>query len=144
MDPELSSFAGPFFRAWLILLKGADAYKPEDMPPIDVLIVSHDHYDRPGLRHRLGNWRKRLRKVVVPMEVWQSFYLLGMIRQRWQELNWGESININPQLNITAMPAHHRQGAHLQGNKTLWASYVIGGGWFLSFSFRWYRIQQSF
>lgn len=123
VDPELSSFAGPF-SGLVNSFEGADAYKPEDMPPIDVLIVSHDHYDHLDYR-TVMKLKKKVKKVVVPMGIGSHFTYWGYDKAKIQELNWGESININPQLNITAMPAHHRSGRTFTGNKTLWASYVI-------------------
>ena len=122
-DPELSSFAGPFSGP-VNAFEGADAYTPEDMPPIDVLIVSHDHYDHLDY-NTIKKLKKKVKKVVVPMGVGSHFTYWGYDKAKIQELNWGESININPQLNITAMPAHHRSGRTFKGNKTLWASYVI-------------------
>ncbi|MGY3214100.1 MBL fold metallo-hydrolase [Mucilaginibacter sp. HD30] len=122
-DPELSSFAGPFSGP-VNAFEGADAYKPEDMPPIDVLIVSHDHYDHLDY-NTVKKLKKKVKKVVVPMGIGSHFKYWGYDSAKILELNWGESISINPQLNITAMPAHHRSGRTFTGNKTLWASYVI-------------------
>jgi len=123
VDPDLSSFAGPF-SGLVNSFEGADAYKPEDMPRIDVLIISHDHYDHLdyGTVRKL---KKKVKKVVVPMGVGSHFTYWGYDKNKIQELNWGESITINPRLDITAMPAHHRSGRTFNGNKTLWASYVI-------------------
>ncbi|WP_377100860.1 MBL fold metallo-hydrolase [Mucilaginibacter calamicampi] len=123
VDPELSSFAGPFSGP-VNSFKGADAYKPEDMPPIDVLIVSHDHYDHLDYG-TIKKLKKKVKKVIVPMGVGSHLRYWGYDKAKVIELNWGEAVSINPQLNITAMPAHHRSGRTFTGNKTLWASYVI-------------------
>lgn len=123
VDPELSSFAGPF-SGLVNSFEGADTYKPEDMPPIDVLIVSHDHYDHLDYG-TVMKLKSKVKKVVVPMGIGSHFTYWGYDKAKIQELNWGESISINPQLNITAMPAHHRSGRTFTGGKTLWASYVI-------------------
>lgn len=122
-DPELSSFAGPF-SGLVNAFQGADTYKPEDMPPIDVMVVSHDHYDH--LDHgTIKKLKKTVKKVVAPVGVGSHFNHWGYDKEKIVELNWGESILVSPQLNITAMPAHHRSGRTFTGNKTLWASYVI-------------------
>jgi L-ascorbate metabolism protein UlaG (beta-lactamase superfamily) len=123
VDPNLNTFAGPFSGV-VDAFEGADAYKPEDMPPIDVLIVSHDHYDHLDY-NTVRKLKKTVKRVVVPMGIGSHFNYWRYDKAKVTELNWGESININPQLNITAMPAHHRSGRTFTGNKTLWASYVI-------------------
>jgi L-ascorbate metabolism protein UlaG (beta-lactamase superfamily) len=123
VDPDLSSFAGPF-SGLVNSFEGADAYKPKDMPPIDVLIISHDHYDHLDYG-TVMKLKKSVKKVVVPMGIGSHFTYWGYDKSQITELNWGEEIRINPQLNITAMPAHHRSGRTFTGNKTLWASYVI-------------------
>ncbi|PJJ83631.1 MBL fold metallo-hydrolase [Mucilaginibacter auburnensis] len=122
-DPELSSFAGPFAGP-VNAFEGADVYKPEDMPAIDVLVVSHDHYDHLDYI-TISKLKERVKKVVVPLGIGSHFKYWGYDNAVITELNWGEAITINEQLNITAMPAHHRSGRGFNGNKTLWASYVI-------------------
>jgi len=122
-DPELSSFAGPF-SGLVNAFEGADIYKPEDMPAIDVLVVSHDHYDHLDYT-TISKLKDRVKKVVVPLGIGSHFKYWGYEKDIITELNWGEAINITPELNITAMPAHHRSGRGFNGGKTLWASYVI-------------------
>src|SRR5262245_45207039 len=44
VDPVLSDHASPFsFTAKSF--KGSDVYSVDDLPPIDILLISHDHYD---------------------------------------------------------------------------------------------------
>lgn len=122
-DPELSTFAGPFSGV-VNAFEGADIYKPEDMPAIDVLVVSHDHYDHLDYT-TINKLKDQVKRVVVPLGIGSHFKYWGYEKDIITELNWGEAVNINPQLHITAMPAHHRSGRGFNGNKTLWASYVI-------------------
>jgi L-ascorbate metabolism protein UlaG (beta-lactamase superfamily) len=123
VDPDFSGFAGPF--SWFMkAFEGSNAYQVADMPQIDVLIISHDHYDHLdyGTVMKLKN---KVKKVVVPAGVGSHFIYWGYEPGLVQELNWGETTNINASVNITAMPSRHTSGRLLSAKTTLWASYVI-------------------
>lgn len=129
---SLVSFAGPKrFYAPSIALK--------DLPPIDAVLLSHDHYDHldrdtiqqfqtihaaPGVRYicSLG--------IGHHLESW------GVRREQITELNWGETTSLrghsvkqnSRSCQITATPARHFSGRGLWSrNETLWSSFVIRG-----------------
>jgi L-ascorbate metabolism protein UlaG (beta-lactamase superfamily) len=116
-------WAGPkrFFAAPLPL---------EEMPRIDVVVISHDHYDHLGARtiQRLT----RLESVagarwVTALGVGMILGGLGVNLARITELDWTESTSVGA-LTITALPTRHFSGRSLLNRfETLWASYVIAG-----------------
>ncbi|WDF77110.1 MBL fold metallo-hydrolase [Mucilaginibacter sp. KACC 22773] len=126
IDPIFSGHAGPI--PFLVkAFDGSDHYKARDMPPIDVLIISHDHYDHldyPTVR----KLRKSIKMVVVPMGVGSHFVYWGFDPKKIIELNWNQSVELPGGLQITATPARHRSNRTFTQNKTLWASYVIQSG----------------
>lgn len=126
IDPIFSGNAGPlpfFMKAF----KGTTDYKVADMPPIDILIISHDHYDHLDYR-TVRKLRKRVKMVVVPMGVGSHFRYWGFDPKKITELNWRQSVQLPGGIKITATPAHHRSNRTFTENKTLWASYVINTG----------------
>jgi L-ascorbate metabolism protein UlaG (beta-lactamase superfamily) len=97
------------------------------MPPIDLVIVSHDHYDHldyPTI-HELA---KRDVPFVTSLGVGAHLEAWGVQPERIVELDWWESHRLpNSELTVTATPSQHFSGRGLLHgrNTTLWSSLVI-------------------
>jgi L-ascorbate metabolism protein UlaG (beta-lactamase superfamily) len=99
----------------------------EDLPPIDIVLQSHDHYDHldmPTQRRIRSQWQPRF---VVPLGVRSRFEKHQIASgERIRELDWWQSVVISENLTITCVPARHFSGRGLRDrNKTLWSGYVI-------------------
>lgn len=93
----------------------------EDLPKIDVVLISHDHYDHLDVEtiKKLGN--KPF--YIFPLGLADFFEDLNI--KNFQELDWGGEIKFN-QMKFICMPAQHFSGRTLfDRNKTLWAGFVI-------------------
>ncbi|MBA2654652.1 MAG: MBL fold metallo-hydrolase [Gammaproteobacteria bacterium] len=96
------------------------------LPPIDILIVSHDHYDHLDLPTIKALPNKKNIVVIVPSKLGKYFYRCGYTQVH--ELGWYENINIHA-LKITALPAvHFSKRTVFTSNRTLWASFAIESG----------------
>jgi len=122
-DPNFSGFAGPF-RGLINAFPGTMAYTIDDLPPIDALVISHDHYDHLDYA-TVKRLEKKVKRVIVPKGVGSHFRRWGYPANLIHEVYWNETIRIDSALTITATPAHHRSNRTMAQNKTLWASYVI-------------------
>ena len=96
------------------------------MPPIDLVIVSHDHYDHldyPTIRELV----KHDVPFVTSLGVGAHLEAWGVPSQRITELDWWDSYDLpNTGLTVTAAPSQHFSGRGLKGgNATLWSSMVI-------------------
>ncbi len=102
----------------------------EDLPPIDVILISHDHYDHLGAGTVQTIARmERLRETrwVAPLGVGAILARLGVDAARCTELNWTERAEVGP-VSITALPARHFSGRSLFNRfETLWASFALIG-----------------
>jgi L-ascorbate metabolism protein UlaG (beta-lactamase superfamily) len=96
------------------------------LPPVDVVVVSHDHYDHldyPTIR--------QLAKLDVPfvtsLGVGAHLEAWGVHAARIVELDWWETHTLpGTELSITATPSQHFSGRGLHDrNATLWSSMVI-------------------
>jgi L-ascorbate metabolism protein UlaG (beta-lactamase superfamily) len=100
----------------------------QDLPPIDVVLLSHDHYDHLGARtvQRLAQIEPTTRaQWITALGVGRFLSKLGVKQVR--ELDWTESLNVG-QLEVTALPARHFSGRSLFGRfETLWTSFVLAG-----------------
>lgn len=103
---------------------GTTPYQPEDIPAVDYLLISHDHYDHldyltiQGLKDKTG-------AVITGLGVGQDFSRWGYSESKIHELDWSESFKTTAGLTFYAIPARHYSGRALSGNKTLWAGFVI-------------------
>lgn len=96
----------------------------KDLPPLDFIIISHDHYD-----HLEYDTVIRLKTsdvpFVVPLGVGSILQGWGIRPERIHELNWGDSVELSG-IRITAETARHFSGRTLDNrNSTLWASFVV-------------------
>jgi L-ascorbate metabolism protein UlaG (beta-lactamase superfamily) len=122
IDPFLSDYASPVQGV------GPRRFTPPGLPvaalpQIDLLLVSHNHYDHldAGTIAALPN-KARIR-VVVPLGLGRFFRRRGY--RSVAELDWHQQSAAGP-LTITAVPAIHRSARTLiDRNRTLWAGFVI-------------------
>lgn len=103
--------------------KGSEVYSAADIPEIDYLIITHDHWDHLDYKTVLA-LRKRIKYVVCGLGVGAHFEYWGYDKDRIIELDWHESTN-NNQIIIHCLPARHFSGRGLKENKSLWASFLI-------------------
>lgn len=123
VDPIFGGYAGPF-TFMNKAFKGSNAYRAEDMPAVDVLIISHDHYDHLDYQ-TVKDLKDKVKMAVVPKGVGSHLVYWGMAPDKIHELSWYDSIAVSPKLSITATPARHISGRTLTWRETHWASYVI-------------------
>jgi L-ascorbate metabolism protein UlaG (beta-lactamase superfamily) len=100
----------------------------EDLPRIDVVLVSHDHYDHLGAHtvDRLIQIEPAAgAKWVTGLGVGKILRKLGV--NDVHELDWTESLKVGP-LELTAIPTRHFSGRSLFTRfQTLWTSFVLAG-----------------
>jgi L-ascorbate metabolism protein UlaG (beta-lactamase superfamily) len=104
----------------------------EDLPPVDVVLVSHDHYDHLGKAtiQRLARLNA-MRGVqwVTSLGVGKSLQAFGVDARRIVELDWTQRVAVaDGRLEITAVPARHFSGRGMFNRfETLWSSFVLKG-----------------
>ncbi len=124
-DPAWSQRVGPFSGRI-----GVGRYTPpgiafEDLPPIDFVLISHDHYDHldePTVRRLARAFNPRF---VVPLGIKAWLAHRGITNAT--ELDWGESVTVRG-LEIVCAPAQHGSGRTLlDSGRRLWASWAVIG-----------------
>ncbi|MBR4006581.1 MBL fold metallo-hydrolase, partial [Fibrobacter sp.] len=106
------------------MFKGTDVYKPVDMPDIDYLVITHDHWDHLDYRV-VTELEPRVKRVVTGLGVGEHFEYWKYPVEKLTELDWWESVDLGEGFNVTATPARHFSGRDLHQNKTLWASFAF-------------------
>lgn len=113
------SFMGPkrWYKAPLALA---------DLPPIDAILISHDHYDHldePTIR-KLASIDT---KWIAPLGVGAHLEYWGIPAERLTEVDWGDRLEVEG-ITIESTRARHASGRHaLDQNATLWTGYAVLG-----------------
>lgn len=123
VDPVLKPYAGPVSFAGRAF-EGTNGYTVEDMPEIDLLLVTHDHWDH--LDHEtVTALQGKVKQVVVPLGVGAHFERWGYARDKVRDADWNETLALANGLSVHVIPARHYSGRALTPNKTLWAGFVL-------------------
>ncbi|WP_343679494.1 MBL fold metallo-hydrolase [Chryseobacterium arthrosphaerae] len=123
IDPVLSLYGSPF-KYFNKAFNGSDIFKPEDIPDLDYLVITHDHFDHldyptvKAIRNRTG-------VAVVPLGVGAHLERWGYTEDQLIEEEWGAEINLKNNIRIVFTPARHFSGRRIKQNDTLWTSYVL-------------------
>lgn len=104
--------------------EGTDIYRPGDMPQIDYLVITHDHWDHLDYR-TVTALRDCTEKVICPLGVGEHFEHWGFDPARIVELDWDESAQLDDAFTVDCLPSRHFSGRGLSPNQTLWASYMF-------------------
>jgi L-ascorbate metabolism protein UlaG (beta-lactamase superfamily) len=108
----------------------APTMRLEDLPSVDVVLVSHDHYDHLGeatIRGLAGLDSMRGARWVTSLGVGDVLRQLGVEASRISEVDWTESLTVGG-LEITAVPTRHFSGRSLFNRfETLWSAFVLKG-----------------
>lgn len=127
LDPVWDQRASPFRWA------GPQRFFPaplelDQVPKLDVVLISHDHYDHLGestIRKlaRMGSMRDT--EWITSLGVGSILEEYGVNRRRITELDWTERCG-DASLEITALPSRHFSGRSLFNRfETLWSSFVL-------------------
>jgi len=97
----------------------------EQIPKIDAVIISHDHYDHLN-KYSVKCLIEKTNKFIVPLAVGTRLIDWGVPSGKIVELDWWQEYRLDRNLMVVATPAQHFSGRGITDrNKTLWASWVI-------------------
>lgn len=98
----------------------------ENLPPIDAVIISHDHYDHLEMS-TVRYFASKKTVFFVPLGVGAHLEAWGVPEQRIVELDWSQAHALGD-LELVCTPARHFSGRSLTDrNQTLWCSWTILG-----------------
>lgn len=100
--------------------------KIKDLPTIDAVLLSHDHYDHLD-KESIQSLKGQVPIFICPLGVGAHLEAWGVHPRKIIELAWWEETSLG-ELNITSTPARHFSGRSI-GDRfaTLWSSWVIAG-----------------
>jgi L-ascorbate metabolism protein UlaG (beta-lactamase superfamily) len=123
IDPVFSTYAAPIpfvNRAF----DGTSVYAAGDLPDIDCLLITHDHWDHLDYAS-VRELEPRTRRVVTPLGVGAYLERWGYAREKIREADWFSAVRVEEDLNIHVLPARHFSGRLLVRNRTQWAGFAV-------------------
>lgn len=123
VDPIWSERASPFTflgpRRWR-----DPGIKFDDLPRIDIVLISNNHYDHMDIRTLRKIYDKYRPKIFVPLG--NSSYLRKKGIVGTHDMDWWDKVMLSPETNLVSVPAMHFSArAFSDRNKTLWCGFVI-------------------
>jgi L-ascorbate metabolism protein UlaG (beta-lactamase superfamily) len=106
----------------------SNEYSVDMLPELDVVLISHDHYDHLDYKTIL-KINSKTKKFIVPLGVDAHLLRWGISPNKIEIADWGDSILIDSTLKFISTPARHFSGRGPKDrDKTLWCSWVIESG----------------
>lgn len=123
-DPIWSKNAGPV--SWLGLKRvRAPGVKMEDLPKIDVILLSHDHYDHMDLPTLEALWARDQPIILVGLGSKSLLESRGL--RNVVEMDWWQEFNLTSTgMKFVFVPARHASGrGPFSRDKSLWGGFVV-------------------
>ena len=122
VDPVLSGHASPV-KFTTKSFKGTDVYTTDDIPAIDFLLITHDHYDHLDYE-TIMKLKPKIKTVITGLGVGAHFRRWGFEEKMIFENDWNQEVKFD-ELLFSTTPARHFSGRSFRRNTSLWLSFVI-------------------
>ena len=123
IDPVFSGNAAPL-SFMVKAFPGSNIYKPEDMPAIDYLILTHDHYDHLDFK-TVRKLKTKIDKIYCSLGVGSHLKYWGFDVNKITEMDWWEAQQLENNISLTAAPARHFSGRGIKRGQTFWSSFIL-------------------
>lgn len=124
VDPVFSNRASPVQFAGTGSYPGTRVYSVDDLPPLDAVILTHDHYDHLDY--------ETIRQLILKTAHFHAALGVGAHLERWgvspekiTEYDWWDEGRVADELKLVATPARHFSGRGFKRGQTLWAGFVL-------------------
>jgi L-ascorbate metabolism protein UlaG (beta-lactamase superfamily) len=123
VDPVLSGNASPLANSNKAF-PGSDIYTVADIPALDYLFITHDHYDH--LDHEtIIQLKGKVKKIICGLGVGSHLERWGHHPSIIIEKDWNETVELDKGFTVHTTTARHFSGRGFIRNTTLWLSYVL-------------------
>lgn len=123
VDPVLSGAASPVSFT-TNAFAGTDRYKVEDLPKIDFLLITHDHWDHLDYETVL-QLKSKVDQIVCSLGTGEHLEYWGFDTAKISEKDWNETVKFPKNVIIHTAPARHFSGRGFKRNQALWTSYIL-------------------
>jgi L-ascorbate metabolism protein UlaG (beta-lactamase superfamily) len=123
VDPVFSGNASPVTFTTKAFT-GSDLYSADDIPELDYLIITHDHWDHLDYK-TVTKLRPKVKQIITSLGTGEHLEYWKYDPKIIIELDWGENFDLGNGFKVYAETARHFSGRTLKRNQALWASFVF-------------------
>jgi len=123
VDPIFSGNASPV-KFTTYSYRGSDIYTTDDIPPIDYLFISHDHWDHLDYS-TIIKLKPKIKKVITGLGTGAHFESWGFNPSIILENDWYEETILDAGFVVHTTPGRHFSGRGLKRNQVLWTSFAL-------------------
>jgi len=123
IDPVFSGSAAPV-SFMVKAFPGSNEYKAEDMPAIDYLILTHDHYDHLDFK-TIQKLKAKVKHIYCSLGISSHLKHWGIDPAIITEMDWYDEHKPDDSIKLIAAPARHFSGRGLKRAQTLWSSFIL-------------------
>jgi L-ascorbate metabolism protein UlaG (beta-lactamase superfamily) len=124
VDPIFSESPSPIQAFGKKYYAGASPFTVEDLPDLDIVLITHDHYDHLDYETIL-KLKSKTKLFCATLGVGAHLNSWGVTDDHIIEFDRWETREVIPGIELTATPARHFSGRLFKRFQTLWASYVL-------------------
>ena len=126
-DPVFGERASMFSFAGPKRFEYTNRIEIKDLPKIDAVILSHDHYDHLD-HYSIVELKDKVDRFYMPIGVGAHMEKWGLSESQIYELDWWDEIKYDENLKLVLTPTRHFSGRGFSDrNMTLWGSWVVEG-----------------
>ncbi len=123
VDPVFSGSASPIAFTTRSFA-GSDVYTADEIPALDYLFISHDHWDH--LDHQTVNKLKtKTRRIITGLGTGAHFERWGFDTSLVAEMDWHEEIKLPEGFTVNSVPARHFSGRGFKRNQAMWMAFIL-------------------
>ena len=122
VDPVFSGSASPINGTKSF--NGSDVYTVEDIPELDYLFITHDHWDHLDYKTIL-KVKPRVKHVVCSLGVGAHLEFWGYDKNRIIELNWGQHASLGSGFEVDSVSGRHFSGRTFKRNQSVWGAFAL-------------------
>ena len=123
VDPVFSGSVSPL-KFTNKAFDGTDIYTTEDIPELDYLVITHDHWDHLDYE-TVTKLRPKVKQVITGLGTGAHLESWDFEPSKIVELDWFESQDLGNGFKINAEPARHFSGRGFKRDQAIWASFVL-------------------
>lgn len=123
VDPVFCGHASPFSFS-IKAFDGADIYGPDDIPDIDFLFITHDHWDHLDYE-TVKKLRTRVKQVICGLGTGAHLEYWGFDKKNIIEKDWNETIHLTDGFTVHTIPGRHFSGRMFKRNQSVWTSFIL-------------------
>jgi L-ascorbate metabolism protein UlaG (beta-lactamase superfamily) len=123
VDPVFSHAASPLSFV-NTAFRGTEVFQPSDIPDIDYLVITHDHWDHLDYP-TVKALKSRIEKVICPLGVGEHFVRWDFDEHDLIEMDWNDMTTLDSGFEIHCLPARHFSGRGFKRQQSLWASFLL-------------------